>query len=122
MKAAVFILLISLWAVVPCRAWELDRPPHPIDLRLPVYPIEEKQNAREAIVTVLVHVDEKGQAKIVRILTSSSYRFSDATKSAAEHWSFKPAMRDGKLWAMDVEFVLLFDPKENVRIVGPLYD
>jgi hypothetical protein len=77
---------------------------------------------REAIASVLIHVDETGQAKVVRVMTSSSYRFADVTKSAAVNWKFKPGMRDGKRWAMLIEYILFFDREKDVKIAGPLYE
>ena len=100
----------------------LDQHACAIELPLPAFPSVEKQEARKAVVSVLLKIDETGVAEVVRAMSSSSYRFSDAAKQAAAKWKFKPGRKDGKKSADLLEFILYFDPAKDVEIVGPLYE
>jgi len=121
MKPLIFVLACLLTAV-SCEAWELDQHAKAIDTPLPVYPAEEKSEAKKAVVSVLIQIDDKGKSKIVRVMSSSSYRFADVARKAAIDWKFKPGRRDGKPSADLLEFVLIFDPEKQVEVLGPLYE
>jgi hypothetical protein len=115
-------LLILLFVVAPCSASSLDRLPKLLDLSLPSYPVEEKQAAHKAIVSVLIVVDEKGHATVERVMTSSTYRFAAAVQGRAATWKFRAGRRDDKPTTIRVEYLVFFDPEKPVEISGPLYE
>ncbi len=116
-----FILaIIGICFGVPCMAEMLDRPARAIEMPLPRYPESFKRDGRSGLATVVVRVDEKGISTVEQVMGSTT-DFSFAAKAAVKNWKFTPAMRDRKPAVQRLEFIVIFDPKKGVEVLGPLF-
>lgn len=114
------IFVITLCYSTQCLAVMLDQPAKAVELPPPSYPDAEKREGRGGLATVVIRVDENGSSSIERVM-GSLYPFTAAAKSAAKNWKFTPAIRDRKPASFLLEFIVVFDPKKGVEILGPLF-
>ena len=87
----------------------------------PSYPEADKKAGRSGVVTILLRIDEEGNATIDRVMGLGPYGFLRAVTDVAQTWRFEPSRRDNRLVPDVLEFVVVFDSKDGVRILGPLY-
>lgn len=75
---------------------ELDRPPHPLSTRPPVYPsqLREKGEAGEAVIEF--YLDHNGDAQLPRIISSTQPEFGYAAVQAVATWRFSAPKRSGR--------------------------
>lgn len=121
MKTLFYVLAFSLTAAIS-GAHELDQHARAVVSPAPAYPARGPYEPEEGIVSVLMDVDAKGDAKVVRVMCSSSYRFAEAARVAVTKWKFSAAKREGKPSRDSLEFIMIFSPTKEVEIVGPLYE
>lgn len=103
-------------------AHELDQHARAVVSPAPDYPAPGPYEPEKGIVSVLIEIDVLGDAKVVRVMCSSSYRFAEAARVAVTKWKFSPAKREGKPSRDSLEFIMIFSPTKEVEIVGPLYE
>lgn len=82
---------------------EADSPPIVLESVKPVYPPLAFQSRREAEVTLLALISERGEVLDVKLAPGSSTAmgFSQAAEQALRRWIFKPAMKNRvrvKVW------------------------
>lgn len=123
MKTSLCLLAIFL-PTIAIQADELDRYVRVIEWAAPSYPPFDPALAgyekEEGVVSVTFQVDASGNAKIERIMNSSSWRFRAAACAAAEKWKFVAGKRDGRPSGGLIQFVFFFAPGKEVKVVGPL--
>jgi TonB family protein len=74
----------------------LDLPLHPLSIKKPVFPKEllEKATAGKTVIEILI--DEKGHAKLPRVISASDPAFGYAAVQAVSAWWFQPPHQNGK--------------------------
>ncbi|MEO6995155.1 MAG: TonB family protein [Lacunisphaera sp.] len=77
-------------------AASLDLPLKPLSIKRPVFPKEllDKATAGKTVVEILI--DEKGHAKLPRVISASDPAFGYAAVQAVSAWWFQPPHRNGK--------------------------
>ena len=125
MKTLLCVLVLSFLGTASW-AHELDRHARAVESPAPSYPPPGEApvgyEKAEGIVSVLLRVDTKGDGTVVRIMCSSSQRFSEAVRIGVKRWKFLPGRRDGRLSDDLLEFVIVFAPDKETKIIGPLYE
>lgn len=62
----------------------------------PEYPIEAAQRGTRGVVGLELTVGEDGRVEAVKVLAAPCDELKEASVKAAQGWTFKPALRDGK--------------------------
>lgn len=89
---------------VPARPAAVTRDAQARDQPAPDYPAAAQRAGEEGTVIVRVDVDANGKPTDVAVAQSSRSRELDrAALRAVRHWTFEPAMRDGKAIASTVQ-------------------
>jgi TonB family protein len=78
------------------------RPPRPYRRIKPEYPEAAAHSRVEAIVDVLVDIDEKGEVHRIEIARWAGYGLDESVVAAVKQMHFFPAMRDGRATPMRV--------------------
>jgi hypothetical protein len=120
MKRFLAILMTALLSSTSCFADALDQNAKATELKPPSYPAAELQRGVGGIATVVVRIDEKGALTVDRVM-GSLHPFIAVAAATAKTWKFTPARRDGKPAPDVLEFIISFDAKKGVEVIGPLY-
>jgi TonB family protein len=78
------------------NASSLDRPLKPFSGRSPVFPWTLPRDTREGKAVIECLVDERGHARLPRIVSASAPEFGYAAAQAANSWWFEPPTKDQK--------------------------
>jgi TonB family protein len=103
-----------------------DRPAEIAEAVVPMYPHGLQHAGVTGKVTVLFKVDATGQVTSVGAVDATDPNFIAPTLEAARHWSFKPAIKDGKPVAARVQETFRYDFRDpqkfeslpQVRVTG----
>jgi periplasmic protein TonB len=75
----------------------------------PSYPEAARKAGQTGVVTLRVSINEKGRVSAVSLVKSSGYALlDDRARGAVQRWIFRPARRDGKAVATQVEVPVRF--------------
>ena len=74
----------------------LDRPPHPIEITMPIYPALLEKRGVEGVAEVYLIVNEHGMVERAAVKSASREEFGLAAVSAVLSWRFDPITRQGK--------------------------
>lgn len=74
----------------------LDLPLHPLSIKKPIFPKEllDKSTTGKTVIEILI--DEKGHAKLPRVVSASDPAFGYAAVQAVSTWWFQPPHQNGK--------------------------
>jgi TonB family protein len=94
---------------------ELDQPPKPLSRRPPVYPstLEAASQAGQAMIEFFI--DEKGDAQLPRIVSSTAPEFGYAAVQAVAAWRYEPPQKNKQPVVARVQIPVVFfvDPARN---------
>lgn len=78
-----------------CKLRDLDAIPEAVNLVVPAYPPELKQQKVTGAATVSFFIDEAGHVRVPNVETATSAEFAKAALDAVRQWTFAPPLRKG---------------------------
>jgi len=95
-------------AMIPTMK-DLDLPLKPLSRRPPVYPSALEAAGQPGSAVIEFFVDERGDAQLPRIVSSTAPEFGYAAAQAVATWRFEPPRKGGKTVATRVQITIEFD-------------
>ena len=90
-----------------------DRAPVGTNITKPEYPPQSAENCEQGSVTMTLSINERGEVTDVKLANSSGFPALDnSALSAARHWRFAPARKDGRPYATDYTIKVTFQLKD----------
>lgn len=78
-----------------CKLRDLDTMPEAVNLVVPAYPAELKQQKVQGAATVSFFIDEEGRVRVPSIVEATRPEFARAALEAVRQWTFAPPLRKG---------------------------
>lgn len=100
-------------------ASQLDRPPKPLLRRSPVYPTALLEAAQPGEATIEFFIDEKGDAQLPRIVSSTAVEFGYSGVQAVASWHFEPPMKSGMVVVARAKIPLSFKLRSEDARTSP---
>jgi TonB family protein len=88
---------------------DLDRPLKPLSRRPPLYPSALETAGQPGSAVIEFFVDERGDAQLPRIVSSTAPEFGYAAVQAVATWRFEPPRKGGKAVVTRVQITIDFD-------------
>jgi protein TonB len=109
MKTSLTLLLcLAAFVAAPrLRAADIE-PPVPVRTVPPEFPKAMRAAGTSGIVVVSCQIDDKGSVASATVAKSTNPAFDQAALDAVEKWKFRPASKDGKPVAIQVQFPVKF--------------
>ncbi len=76
--------------------WDLDSPPRPIEMIMPVYPERALKERVRGLVVLRVTVSESGIPLEVAVQKGARADLNEAAVAAARQWRFEPGRKNGR--------------------------
>jgi TonB family protein len=92
-------------------AQELDQPLKPLSRRPPVYPSALDVAGQSGQAVIEFFIDERGDAQLPRIVSSTAPEFGYAAAQAVATWRFEPPRKGGKTVISRARIPIDFSPK-----------
>jgi len=91
----------------------LTRPPRPVTMPTPAYPLDLKKRGIEGVVVVEFIVGTDGMAHEVKIISAPDPLLGAAVLDASKDWRFDPGVREGKAVAVKLSEPITFAIKSE---------